>query len=83
MPTNKPLGPCDSDKPLPEPLYGCAYCADEYSWPASDLFWSEKTKSWVCDNCWDGLDEHWVDDLTEVERGITLADELKNRGLNR
>jgi hypothetical protein len=78
---SKPLlGPCDSDKPLPEPWYGCAYCADTYSWPASDLFWSEKTKSWVCDNCWEVVDEHWADDEDAlVERGITLADELKNR----
>ncbi len=79
-----------SDKPLPEPFYSCSYCADTYSWPASDLFWSEKTKSWVCDNCWDEVDEHWEDgddDVADrgilVERGITLADELKNRGLNR
>jgi hypothetical protein len=76
-------------KPLPDPLYACAYCADEYSWPPEDLFWSENTKSWVCDNCWEGVDEHWEDDRTApgyqkvVERGITLSDELKSRGLIR
>jgi hypothetical protein len=71
-------------KPLPEPLYGCYRCACEYSWPADDLFWSEKTDSWVCDNCWDEVDEHWSSrDTVLAERGITLAAELKQRGLNR
>ena len=72
-----------SKKPLPEPFYSCAYCADEYSWPAEDLFWSEKTNSWICDNCWDEPDEHWLTDTDQVERGITLDEELKNRGLSR
>jgi hypothetical protein len=68
-------------KPLPNPLYGCAYCAEEYSWPATELFWSERACSWVCDNCWDDADEHWLADKDPVERGITLAEELKHRGL--
>jgi hypothetical protein len=70
-------------KPLPDPLYGCSQCADEYSKPATELFWSERTCSWVCDNCWSAVDEHWLTDNDLIDRGITLADELKKRGLTR
>ncbi len=72
-----------SKKPLPDPVYGCAICACEYSWPADDLFWSKRTNSWICDNCWEEVDEHWLTDTDVVDRGITLAEELKNRGLSR
>ena len=78
------LASCDhNEKPLPEPLYSCAYCADEYSWPAEDLFWSEALNTWICDNCWLEVDKHWITDSEQVEHGITLAEELKNRGLSR
>ena len=57
-------------KPIPEPVYPCKYCADEYSWPASDLNWSELDEAWVCDLCWDDRD-------IEEEKGVCLADEIK------
>lgn len=71
-----------SEKKLPDPLYSCAECYEEHSWPAGDLFWSEPLQDWFCDLCWDMPDEHWRGDET-IDRGISLADELKRRGLNR
>lgn len=71
-----------SEKKLPEPLYGCAICYCDYSWTASDLFWSDAIEGWCCDHCWDDIDEHWSGDDV-VDRGTSLADELKRRGLNR
>jgi hypothetical protein len=56
-------------KKIPEPLYSCKYCADEYSWPAKDLHWSEKSQDWVCRECWSYSEE--------CEQGISLADEIK------
>ena len=38
-------------KKIPDPLYPCKFCYEEYSWPAEDLFWSEKEQAWVCDYC--------------------------------
>ncbi len=66
----------EKDKPLPKPLYPCLHCADIYSWPATDLWWSEAEKGWVCDNCWDDRD---IDEGS----GIRLDKELASRGLNR
>ena len=57
-------------KPIPEPVYPCKHCADEYSWPATDLFWSNQDQDWVCDDCWDDRD-------IEEEKGVCLADEIK------
>ena len=57
-------------KPIPKPVYPCKHCADEYSWPASDLFWSSEEDAWVCDDCWD------CEELKE-EKGVCLADEIK------
>lgn len=56
----------------PDALYPCKYCRDEYSWPADDLYWSEKSKAWVCSNCWD--DEH-----DGENRGIRLDEHMKGR----
>ena len=57
-------------KPIPKPVYPCKYCANEYSWPATDLFWSNQDQDWVCDDCWDDRD-------IEEEKGVCLADEIK------
>ena len=68
------------EKPLPEPLYCCARpeCCEEYTWPASDLWWSDTLQGWYCDYCWS------EEPLAETETpGISLHDELKNRGLTR
>jgi len=66
------------ERHIPKPLYPCKYCSDEYSWPATDLYWSEIDKDWVCDQCWDDRDSNWSgEDYIERERGISLADEIK------
>ena len=62
-------------KPIPEPLYPCKYCADEYSWPATDLFWSNQDQDWICDVCWDDLD--FMTASSGEEKGVCLADEIK------
>jgi hypothetical protein len=56
-------------KKLPEPLYGCHYCQDEQTWPASDLWWCESKSAFVCDMCWSELD-------LPDERGTSLEEEL-------
>jgi hypothetical protein len=69
-----------TEKPIPQALYGCHFCGDEYSHPADELFWSEKYKSWVCDSCWDDQDGHWDhDNGVCCKYGISLEEELKNR----
>ena len=57
-------------KPIPKPLYPCLHCAEDYSWPASDLNWSEVETGWVCHECWDERD-------FEEKVGVCLADELE------
>ena len=66
-------------KPLPEPLYCCTNneCCAEVTWPAEDLWWSDKLYGWFCDSCW------CEDDEIEADKGISLAEELKQRGLTR
>lgn len=49
-------------------------CAEECSYPADMLFWSEEEQCWLCDCCWT---------MASEERGISLAEELKQRGLTR
>ena len=71
-----------SEKKLPDPMYPCAECYETYSWPACDLFWSEPLQDWFCDLCWETPDEHWCGQET-IDRGISLADEIKQRGLSR
>jgi hypothetical protein len=76
-------------KPIPDPLYPCCICYEEYSRPADQLFWSEPLQDWCCDDCWEGVDEHWADegqhftDDTVIDYGVSLAEELKTRGLAR
>lgn len=55
----------------PEPLYPCKFCSDEYSWPASDLAWSERYQDWVCGECW--CDNCHDDDYEPDERGQRLS----------
>lgn len=71
------------DKPLPNPAYPCSVGYEEYSWPADELYWSDRLQNWYCDNCWDEMPEHWIGDGEVVKPGISLADELKRRGLSR
>ena len=66
-------------KPLPEPLYCCENdeCCEEHTWPAEDLWWSDNLQGFFCESCWD------CDDYIERDKGISLAEELKQRGLTR
>ncbi len=41
-----------SSLPVPKAVYPCSICHEDYSWPPEDLRWSEKSKKWVCDMCW-------------------------------
>ena len=69
----------DSTRPIPQALYPCEYCADEYSWPADDLYWSEIDQAWVCDACWSDRDSAWTGDgYIDEPRNICLADDIKN-----
>jgi hypothetical protein len=76
--TNDPV-----DKPLPEPAYPCALCWEEFSTPAAKLFWSERLQGWCCDDCWDDVLKHQMPGNQIEKRGVSLADELKRRGLSR
>ena len=71
-----------NEKKLPEPLYCCCNCCEDHTWPAEDLWWSDLKQNWYCHYCWDAVDEHW-DDGSPIKVGISLAKELKRRGLNR
>ena len=72
----------EKQKPIPEPLYPCRFNDCLSTWPAEDLFWSEPLQDWVCDQCWDDVDAHWMDD-GRVDSGISLAQELRERGRGR
>jgi hypothetical protein len=72
------------DKPIPQALYGCYFCSEEYSRPAEELFWSKPFKAWVCDTCWRDHDEHWTSDGNDgngsfCEYGISLEEELRSK----
>ena len=60
----------------PEPLYPCHFCSDEYSWPASDLHWSNRFSDWVCGECWCGNCHD--DDFEPDEMGVRLSDYLQD-----
>ena len=68
-----------SERPLPAPHYCCANndCCAEVTWPAEDLWWSDKLSDWYCDDCW------CCNENLEEDKGISLAEELKQRGLSR
>jgi len=61
----------------PEPLYPCHFCNEEYSWPASDLHWSNRFSDWVCGECWCG-NCHDDDYYEPDEMGVRLSDYLKD-----
>jgi hypothetical protein len=54
--------------PIPRALYSCKECADEFSWPATDLHWCKRVKGWICINCWDHHEHGTI--------GIRLSDEI-------
>ena len=56
-------------KPIPEPVYPCKHCSEEYSWPSTDLNWSEIDEAWICDLCWGDIDVE--------QKEVCLADEIK------
>ena len=72
-------GPTRHLKEVPEPLYPCGFNECLSTWPAEDLFWSEPLQGWVCDQCWDDVDQHWTEDSGRFDRGISLAQEIKNQ----
>ena len=83
------MTPCKTNgsaRHIPDPLYPCRYCAEEYSWPATDLWWSERDQDWVCEMCWDEHDRDLVVDArgeyVREERGPSLADEIKAQNVN-
>ena len=59
-------------KPIPTALYSCRLCHEEYSWPATDLWWSEIYQGWECDECWNSRDENHDEPM-----GICLATEIE------
>lgn len=59
--------------PIPEALYPCASCKEDYSYPATDLFWNDRMRDWVCSNCWDY-------DVNE-KRGVSMEDEIKRHSV--
>lgn len=63
--------PSGSALPIPRALYPCNQCFEECSWPAQDLYWSEKAKMWICAQCWS--DEDYG------ERGTSLAEEINRQ----
>jgi len=69
-----------SERPLPTPYYCCANfdCCVEHTLPAEDLWWSDRKQGYYCDDCWCCDDELAADD-----KGDSLAEELKRRGLSR
>jgi hypothetical protein len=58
-------------KPIPRALFSCAICAEDYSWPAEDLFWNKATAEWICLECWY--------DNAMGDKGISLAEEIENQ----
>jgi hypothetical protein len=71
-----------TEKPLPEPYYPCADCYEDYSWRASELYWSEQLEDWYCENCWQEHNQHW-DNGELIDYGPTLKAELKQWGFSR
>jgi len=67
-------------RPIPEALYPCVHCAEDHSWPATDLNWSDVDQGWVCDLCWDDRESNWDgEDYIEKDKGISLAEEIKRQ----
>ena len=60
--------------PIPEALYPCKNCHEDYSWPSCDLNWCEEEQGWFCECCWE---REW-----DCEVGISLEDEIERRKLD-
>lgn len=75
------LAPC-SALPIPEALYPCARCAEEYSWPASDLGWSMVRKKWICGGCWDSEEDGAAPAITLKAEIARQNPSGEPRGLN-
>ena len=60
--------------PIPHCLYSCATdsCAEERSWPATDLYWVPAWGGWYCKLCINYA-------LAEVVAGCSLAEFLAQR----
>lgn len=58
--------------PIPQALYSCYSCREDYSWPPQDLRWSAKVKDWVCDMCRDEGHGEPGPRLSEVLRRRTI-----------
>lgn len=69
--SGSPPLPGSASRRIPLALYSCHHCAEDYSWPAEDLAWSNKLNEWVCENCWD--------DDVHGEPVIRLDAELKRQ----
>ena len=67
-------------RPIPEPLYPCENCSEEFSWSAEDLAWYEGNNDygpgWYCTNCSDVMEP-------AMQPVISLKQELKQRGFSR
>lgn len=63
----------------PTALFSCcdSYCAEEHSWPAQDLHWSESHSGWLCVNCWSEYEYTPEDE----KPGISLQDWLIENGI--
>ena len=63
------------DLPIPEALYSCGTrsCAEETSYLADMLFWSDKKRGWFCEHCFDADGD---------DRGISLAEEIERQKEN-
>ena len=63
---------CMDVKAIPEALYSCGtrVCAEETSYPADMLFWSDTKRGWYCENCFEEDGE---------EKGISLAEEIERQ----
>jgi len=59
-------------KPIPTALYPCHLCHEDYSWPATDLWWSESQQGWKCDNCWT-----YRSLADNEQKGVCLATEIE------
>ena len=67
-------------KPLPQAFYPCRHCADDRTWLATDLFWSEAEQDWVCDPCWAEAEPRW--EHRHEPYGVSLQSEIKRQALD-
>ena len=61
--------PNATELPVPEAVYPCYICREDFSWPPQDLRWSEKVKEWICEVCWE--------EESHGETGPALTEVLK------